>query len=211
MSGSGDFSCNTVVEAGMSAAVAPFRSVPVLPVANEDSRAPDAAQALAVVQGFVENHRMRWKEMPGGFAAFERDLHERVQAFERGLIAEAMARVDIDAEAITGDMDMDKTSFDMMLAGNDTRASCEALTEMAFDLQTDRAWFEQRCAEILRSHPEAHVRSLAATCLGHTARITRTLSEGTLALLRSRVDDASLEGAVANALEDWWMFVGRYK
>ncbi len=39
----------------------------------------------------------------GGFADFERTLHERVMEFERELLAEEMVRADIDAEAIVVD------------------------------------------------------------------------------------------------------------
>jgi hypothetical protein len=59
--------------------------------------------ALAKVATFVKDHRMPWKDMPGGFAAFERELHARVQSYERELLAEVMSRADIDAEAITAD------------------------------------------------------------------------------------------------------------
>ena len=70
-------------------------------VANETALAPSATQALAEVQAFVKDHRMSWKERPGGFAAFEKGLHARVQAYERELVAEEMALADIDTEAIT--------------------------------------------------------------------------------------------------------------
>jgi hypothetical protein len=60
-------------------------------------------QALGGVQAFVNDHRMRWKTMPGGFAGFEKGLHERVQAYERELLAEEMAAADLDAEAVEVD------------------------------------------------------------------------------------------------------------
>ncbi len=67
------------------------------------SEAPGAsgvAHALARVQAFVKDHRMGWKERPGGFGEFERELHARVMAFERELVAEEMACADVDAEAV---------------------------------------------------------------------------------------------------------------
>ena len=56
--------------------------------------------ALARVQAFVKDHRMRWKEMPGGFGAFETGLHERITTYESELLAEEMARADVDTEAV---------------------------------------------------------------------------------------------------------------
>ena len=46
---------------------------------------------------------MRSKDRPSGFGEFEKDLHARVMAFERELVAEEMARADIDAEAVKVD------------------------------------------------------------------------------------------------------------
>ncbi len=62
--------------------------------------ASSAAQALARVQAFANDHRMRGKDMPGGFEAFEKGLHERVVAYEREVLAEEMAHADVNAEAI---------------------------------------------------------------------------------------------------------------
>jgi hypothetical protein len=98
--GVGNFRCNTGVEEDMSTAADRLPTVPVPSIASQAPRAPDATKALAGVQAFVKDHRMSWKEMPGGFAAFEKGLHERLQAYERDLIAEEMALADIDTEAI---------------------------------------------------------------------------------------------------------------
>jgi len=62
-----------------------------------------SSEALARIQQFVKDHRMRWKDMPGGFAEFEAKLHERLAAFERELLAEEMRGADIDVEAIEVD------------------------------------------------------------------------------------------------------------
>lgn len=62
-----------------------------------------SAEMLAEIQQFLKDRRMRWKELPGGFAEFEAKLHERLAAFERELLAEEMRGADIDAEAIEVD------------------------------------------------------------------------------------------------------------
>jgi hypothetical protein len=59
-----------------------------------------SSEALARIQQFMKDHRMRWKDMPGGFAEFEAKLHERLAAYERELLAEEMRGADIDSEAI---------------------------------------------------------------------------------------------------------------
>lgn len=46
---------------------------------------------------------MGWKDRPGGFGEFEKDLHAHVMAFERELVAAEMASADIDAEAVKVD------------------------------------------------------------------------------------------------------------
>ena len=79
---------------------APLRSVPNSLSACETPEASGVARALARVQAFVKDHRMRWKDMPGGFGAFEKALHERVVAYEREMLAEEMAHADVNAEAI---------------------------------------------------------------------------------------------------------------
>lgn len=60
-------------------------------------------EALVRIRRFLEDRRVRTKNKPGSFADFERDLHAKVMDFERELVAEEMARADIDAEAIVVD------------------------------------------------------------------------------------------------------------
>ena len=57
-------------------------------------------EALARVRRFLEDRRMRAEDKPGSFASFEKDLHAKVMEFEREMIAEEMARADIDVGAI---------------------------------------------------------------------------------------------------------------
>jgi hypothetical protein len=57
-------------------------------------------EALARIRRFLEDQRVRSKDKPGSFADFEKDLHAKVMEFERDMIAEEMARADIDVGAI---------------------------------------------------------------------------------------------------------------
>lgn len=59
-----------------------------------------AEEALRRIHRFVEDWRVRTRDKPGSFADFEKDLHAKVMEFERELIAEDMARADVDVEAV---------------------------------------------------------------------------------------------------------------
>src|SRR4051794_678461 len=84
----------------MSIAAAQLRAVPKSRPTSKAPGASGVAHALARVQAFVKDHRMGSKERSGGFGEFERELHARVMAFERELVAEEMACADVDAEAL---------------------------------------------------------------------------------------------------------------
>jgi hypothetical protein len=66
-------------------------------------RASGVERTLAEVRRFVEERRMRRKEGQGGFGEFERELHARVMAFEREMVADEMRAADIDVEAVKVD------------------------------------------------------------------------------------------------------------
>jgi hypothetical protein len=58
-------------------------------------------EALARIRRFLEDRRVRPKNQPESFAEFEKSLHAKVMELERELVAEEMARADIDAGAVT--------------------------------------------------------------------------------------------------------------
>jgi hypothetical protein len=59
--------------------------------------------ALARLQRFLEDRRVRRDDKPESFAEFEKSLHARLMGLERELLAEEMSRADIDAGAIVVD------------------------------------------------------------------------------------------------------------
>jgi hypothetical protein len=69
---------------------------------TEVTRVPQEGRAAALekLREFVETHRMKDKIGPQGFADFERELHRRFLQAERDVIADEMARFDIDADAV---------------------------------------------------------------------------------------------------------------
>jgi hypothetical protein len=113
---------------------APLRSVPNSLSASETPEASGVARELARVQAFVKDHRMRWKDMPGGFGAFEKALHERVVAYEREMLAEEMAHADVNAEAI----EVAGTSYRRVLRCEETYMTAAGPVRILRTLYKDR-------------------------------------------------------------------------
>jgi hypothetical protein len=65
----------------------------------------------------------------------------------------------------------------------------------------DREWVERQCLRFLR-HEDADVRGAAATCLGHVARIHRTVGEAVVPALEALRSDAAVGARAGDALDD---------
>lgn len=115
-----------------SSSLVPGPRVPFAP--SLAVRASGPRQALAEVEAFVHDRSMSWKEKPGGFAAFERDLHERVRAYEREVLAEEMGRADIDTEAIT----VEGTVYRRVVRSEETYMSAAGEVRVLRTLYKDR-------------------------------------------------------------------------
>jgi hypothetical protein len=74
----------------------------IIPFPESFVRRPQlrSEDALARIRRFLEDRGVPVKDKPGSFADFEKDLHAKVMEYERELIAEEMARADIDVGAI---------------------------------------------------------------------------------------------------------------
>lgn len=74
----------------------------IIPFPESFVRRPQlrSEEALARIRRFLEDRGVPVKDKPGSFADFEKDLHAKVMEYERELIAEEMARADIDVGAI---------------------------------------------------------------------------------------------------------------
>ena len=71
----------------------------------------------------------------------------------------------------------------------------------------DGEWVEARCLGFLDS-PLPDVRNAAITCLGHLARIHRTLNKSkVLAALQQKLADPECAGRAEDAIEDIEMFI----
>ena len=93
-----------------------------------------------------------------------------------------------------------------LLAGPSSDLIMEALVSIAF-YEPDWRWAQERCLGAARS-PNPAIRGVAATCLGHVARIHRTMD---LALVRPVLDgllnDPVCRPYAFATMEDIEMFV----
>lgn len=90
-------------------------------------------------------------------------------------------------------------------SSGDAEAICRALVAITFH-DSDVQWVQQTCIGFL-SNGESRVRGLAATCLGHLARIHRNIDrEMVLGALRQHLADDEIAGRVGDAMDDIDMF-----
>lgn len=83
---------------------------------------------------------------------------------------------------------------------------CHALVAMAFH-DPDWKWSQDQCLHFL-SNSEPEIRGLAATCLGHLARIHRCLDQERVEqALKAHLTDALIAGQVQDALDDIRQFI----
>jgi hypothetical protein len=78
---------------------------------------------------------------------------------------------------------------------------CEALVSAAFH-ESDGRWVQDKCIEML-SHANDDVRGVAASCLGHVARLHGTVDKmRVVEALAALLTDSSIAGRVQDALDD---------
>lgn len=84
---------------------------------------------------------------------------------------------------------------------------CKALVSVTYHLE-DWEWVESQCLEFLDNH-DSEVRGLAATCLGHIARIHRKLHKDlVIPRLKKLESDPEIAGRVEDAMDDIEMYIG---
>ncbi|WP_133164260.1 hypothetical protein [Solimonas fluminis] len=91
-------------------------------------------------------------------------------------------------------------------ASNDPKRICRALVSIAF-YDDDWQWVQDKCLHYLEDNDE-YLACLAATCLGHIARIHGKLDrEKVLPSLHAKASDPRISSCVSDALDDIDMFV----
>ena len=91
------------------------------------------------------------------------------------------------------------------VAKDDAQELCEAMIAAAFNVD-DWKWLQEEFISLLQ-HPNANVRAIAATSLGHVARIHGRLDTArVLPLLEELKQHQKTRGFAETALEDIEMF-----
>ncbi|GAA4693800.1 hypothetical protein [Promicromonospora umidemergens] len=92
----------------------------------------------------------------------------------------------------------------------DTVVATNSLLELTY-FETDVAWLEEFLSRQARENSDGNVRQLAVTCIGHSARINRTVSSDSVyRSLRGFIMDPQLCERALNALSDIDVFTGRH-
>ncbi len=103
---------------------------------------------------------------------------------------------------------LSKAEAERIFASSDLHNLREALVSMALN-EYDWHWVQEKCLAFT-SHADASVRSVAATCIGHIARIHGQLDlERVMPCLESLLEDPATAGYAETAIDDVQMFAGK--
>lgn len=93
-----------------------------------------------------------------------------------------------------------------VFASGDVGEISAALVAVALN-DSNWRWVQNRCLEFL-NNDNFEIRGVAATCLGHIARIHGRLDEDkVMPALRERLNDQAISGRIEDAIEDIGMFL----
>ncbi len=96
---------------------------------------------------------------------------------------------------------MSREEISQFFSSNKKNEICDALISMAF-YDKDWKWSQDQCLHFL-SHPDADVKGVAVSCLGHIARIHRQLDREVVEkALKEHLHDKIISDRVNDALED---------
>lgn len=101
---------------------------------------------------------------------------------------------------------IDRTEAERALASEDPQRINHALLSLALH-DPDWRWVQERILVFL-GHRDPEVRGLAATCLGHLARIHGQIDERAVAALLALRGDPLVRARAEDALEDISQFAG---
>jgi hypothetical protein len=94
-----------------------------------------------------------------------------------------------------------KNDAEIFFASNEIEKIATTLVSISF-YEKDWKWVQDKCLEYL-FHPDDVISGLAATCLGHVARVNRKLEKKkVIILLRSRLDNLQIAGRIEDAIDD---------
>lgn len=125
----------------------------------------------------------------------------RLPGQDRTFDAAANLEKDLSTNRFDDALPLTKDDAAKALATASPAVVCRALVSIAF-YEQDWRWAQDRCLDAL-SNANPDVRGLAATCLGHVARVHGTLEKArVLAALTPLLSDPVVAGRVEDALND---------
>ncbi len=90
-------------------------------------------------------------------------------------------------------------------SSGEAKRICDMLVSAAF-YESDWRWVQDKCLDFLNFN-DPNIRGLAATCLGHVARIHHQLDkEKVISSLRKHLKDHAISGQIEDALDDIEIF-----
>jgi hypothetical protein len=100
---------------------------------------------------------------------------------------------------------IDRDEAEAMLASTNAYAATEAILRLALH-DPDGTWVTDRALDLLQS-PDADIRAVAATALGHVARIHHAIDrQRVIPALQRLMDNPATAGRAEDALDDIAMF-----
>lgn len=92
------------------------------------------------------------------------------------------------------------------LSSRDNKEVCQGLLSMVF-YEADWKWAQDQCLCFLE-HSDVEISGMAATCLGHIARIHRTLDRKLVeTALSKHLKDQRISGLIQDTLDDIIIFI----
>lgn len=99
-----------------------------------------------------------------------------------------------------------KKELEFNFASSDVNLITESLVSLSL-YEKDWQWAQNICLHFLNSN-DPNISGLAATCLGHIARIHHNLDKEKVELaLKSKIHNALIAGRVQDALDDIELFI----
>ena len=101
---------------------------------------------------------------------------------------------------------IDKEAAEKMLSSDTIELVCQTMVSIAFH-ESDWHWAQDKFLKLL-FHKNHNVSGLAATCLGHLARIHNTLEKDrVIRTLKMHLNNSEIAGRIEDALDDIKIYV----
>lgn len=102
--------------------------------------------------------------------------------------------------------DISKVEFSEIVANGTAESKCEAAVRAVHSI-ADYDWLVAEFKSLLKD-PNIEVRGVAATCIGHLARLhDEANKEQLIEILNSVSEDADIQGRVEDAMDDIGIFL----